>query len=396
MVAAQMNLRASYVAYYWTRFGTADYDIFKSITLAKDGGLRDITAAKLLYPMQYFYAALSVLFIVMNTGFIFSQDMACVYGGYCGKPPPEVAEAMCIQRGMNQSCNATCVASVAEGCHSNPSNEQSFLLTRALLFSNLPAERIIAILEFLALVVLLLRMIRYTLQALSASSKVFRWVCVVQLFWQTIPMISCFSLMRLLYYVTPSVIGTEAYYVITMTRERIEHEGRNFKAIWPAVRYVVFRIVFAIIGFDAFLMKLRLVGSGVVAANPSFVQILHFVLFLFQVLGVVSLTWFVRERLFLFIFGSENGDMTNEQKARMIVWNAMIAQKIHEEFGLFKFLIIMLGFDDYDFQVLVMDETGEVDGENSYKRMPSADDGLQEETPLGSWEAWLLGMATDF
>ena len=35
---------------------------------------------------------------------------------------------------------------------------------------------------------------------------------------------------------------------------------------------------------------------------------------------------------------------------------ALLAKKIYKEFSFVKFLIIMLAFDDYDFQTLVLDE----------------------------------------
>merc|ERR1712023_592873 len=100
-------------------------------------------------------------------------------------------------------------------------------------------------------------------------------------------------------------------------------------------------------------------------------------MFLFQVLNIVNLNWFVKERLFIFMFAGSDGNLDNDEAARADIWNALIAKRIHSEFGFFKFLIIMLGFDDYDFQTLVLDI------DEDAKRRPSADPFSLEYNFLG-------------
>mmetsp|Transcript_90427 Transcript_90427/g.269839 ORF Transcript_90427/g.269839 Transcript_90427/m.269839 type:complete len:469 (-) Transcript_90427:175-1581(-) len=333
------------------------YNFFHQTELAQDGGLGDISPKKLLYSMQYINAALSVLFILMNTLYVTWMDYNCVFHGHCGQNKGvSTMEASCIKGGILACPDVDCINQITIACKADPEVPPPFMLGRFLLFDEVPAERIIASLEFFGLWYLIIRTVQLWLLAHLASVDVFRWVCVVQIFWQTLPSLSCFSLMRLLYYVTPAVIGTEAYYAVTWTSERIkEDKESNFRNTWPLVRYVFTRLLCAVIGFDAFLLKFRIASNGVVQLNPGMFDVLAAVLFLFQVLGVVNLTWFVRQRLFLFIFGSENGDMTNEQKAREIVWNAMVARKTYHELDFFSFVVIMLAFDDYDFQVLVME-----------------------------------------
>eukprot|EP00416_Gambierdiscus_australes_P011151 CAMPEP_0171132956 /NCGR_PEP_ID=MMETSP0766_2-20121228/125435_1 /TAXON_ID=439317 /ORGANISM="Gambierdiscus australes, Strain CAWD 149" /LENGTH=451 /DNA_ID=CAMNT_0011596311 /DNA_START=16 /DNA_END=1371 /DNA_ORIENTATION=- len=357
-----MSMRLGHVLKLWNWVTTKEkVDIFGHITLATDGGLGDITPGKLMYSSQYIYAAMSVLFIVMNTIFVTLSDTKCVFEGVCGAGR-QSAVAACVKSRVTDCSSLPCFQEVVQSCQTSPEVPQPFMLTRMLLFETLPAERLIAIIEFFCLWFLIVRMVWLIFMTMWTRLSVYRWVCVVQIFWQTIPSLSCFSLMRLLYYVTPSVVGTEAYYAVVWTMERVDFHGKSFVALWPMVRYVLTRLFCLIVGFDAFLFKFRLASSGILHNEPTSVDVIHAVLFLFQMLGVVNLTWFVRERLFLFIFGSENGDMTNEQKARQIVWNAYVAQKIFEKLGFFKFLIVMLGFDDYDFQVLVMERKDSCSG----------------------------------
>lgn len=233
------------------------------------------------------------------------------------------------------------------------------MLSRLILADHVPGERIIAVLELTLLWFFVLRTIELLVIAVTCDDLL-RWVCVSKIFWQVIPSLSCFSLMRLLYYVTPSVISTQACLRVTWMRERLDHDkGCSLRAVLPLVLYIITRVFCLIVGFDAFLVKFRLSSHAILRVDPTAADFLSCALFLFQTLGIVNLTWFVRERLFLFVFGQEDGSMTGAQKAREIAWNALMAHKIHQKFGLVHFLIVMLGFDDYDFQMLVMEDDGD-------------------------------------
>jgi len=111
-------------------------------------------------------------------------------------------------------------------------------------------------------------------------------------------------------------------------------------------------------------VKLRLVAAHVDGQSLKYDGLLAIAVFLFQILNVVNLNWFVRERLFIFIFGGQGGNLSNEEAARADVWNALIAKRIYVHFGFWRFLIVMLGFDDYDFQMLVL----EIDEDASRRR----------------------------
>merc|ERR1712190_517870 len=112
-------------------------------------------------------------------------------------------------------------------------------------------------------------------------------------------------------------------------------------------------------------------------------SILAITIFLFQMLNVVNLNWFVRERLFIFIFGGQDGNLDNEEAARADVWNALIAKRIYAHFGFWKFLVVMLGFDDYDFQMLVL----EIDEESKLARKKVGYLKIPEPESLGKLES---------
>lgn len=349
----------------WHEFDEADRngrraDVFRPVDIAQDGGLSDVTEEKLLYKLQYVYAAVSVIFIVMNTLFVTSSDWRCALRGECTHVSSAHGGVACVQMTMGDCDTLDCVRRLADTCQGvvagAGNTEEPFMLLRMILDDKFPGERIIAVLELSLLWFLVLRTIALLVQAVMCYDELLRWVCVVKIFWQTIPSLSCYSLMRLLYYVTPSVIGTQAYYRVTWMIERMDDDGGcSVRAVLPLVMYIITRIFCLVVGFDAFLVKFRLSSHAILRVDPTAGDFISCALFLFQLLGVVNLVWFVRERLFLFVFGQEDGNMTGAQKAREIVWNALVSRKIYENFGLFKFLIVMLGFDDYDFQVLVLE-----------------------------------------
>merc|ERR1712086_773717 len=97
--------------------------------------------------------------------------------------------------------------------------------------------------------------------------------------------------------------------------------------------YIATRVAALIIGFDAFLVKLRMVARFADAKVVHTDALLAIAIFLFQMLNVVNLNWFVRERLFIFIFGGQDGNLCNDEAARADVWNALIAKRIYVHFG---------------------------------------------------------------
>merc|ERR1712187_124189 len=105
-----------------------------------------------------------------------------------------------------------------------------------------------------------------------------------------------------------------------------------------------------------FLLKQRVVSA---AASESQFSMRNFLMcgqFLVQVLGVVQLSLFVRHRLFIFIFGGEDGILQQEEIQRMNVWNALLAKRRYRDLSFPKFIVAMLSFSEEDFQKLVLNE----------------------------------------
>jgi len=163
----------------------------------------------------------------------------------------------------------------------------------------------------------------------------------------------------MLYYVTPTVVLSAVYREFFLCREHYARTSTvlgGIRAFRPLIYHVITTILCLIFGFDSFLVKYRLAAFYVMAEHVSVMTLLGAFTFLFQILGVVNLRTFAKERLFLFVFAGEDGDLQIEEKTRWEVWLCILTKRIYAEFGWFRGLAIMLGFDDYDFQKLVLDE----------------------------------------
>lgn len=313
------------------------------ICIATDGGMSDVD--ELLYIMKYFTATIVVTFVVANVYMISQADLTGLFFQQADAEK-EAAQKFLIGKWLLRTVFP----------HSNES------------FFHGDMDKIIPALEFSFLVYVICRLVGYAIVAFAAphlprwfpgTGEYWRWHMVSEIFWCQIPQLSSFSAMRLLYYVAPTVVGTEAYVVVYFVNERVKKStsiGQKLIAFYPLIKYAASVIFALVVGFDAFLVKCRLAYQYIDDDEFRWGNVLGVVVFLIQLLGVVNLNWFVRARLIIFIFGNEFGNLDTNGKARADVWSALLARRVYQEFGVFKGTIVMLGFDDYDFQMLVLDD----------------------------------------
>jgi len=183
-----------------------------------------------------------------------------------------------------------------------------------------------------------------------------RWWWVQNIFWETLPTLSSYSAMKLLNAIVPTVATARLFELIADIQERIEEKKPKLPVIGAFI-FWIFSLIFGFIaGFDTFLLKLRIVSasSTILAGAVPCIQ------FLIQILGVVQLGPFMRKRLFVFIFGGEDGVMQDEEVELMETWNALLARRIFRDLTPAKAVAVMMGFTDTDFQSLVLNENAAV------------------------------------
>lgn len=180
-------------------------------------------------------------------------------------------------------------------------------------------------------------------------SKFRRWHAFARLFFELLVTAASFSGMKILFYVAPQVLSRDLCYALFY---RDVHRKRW--VVWT----VVSRFICLLIGMDIFLVKFRMVAGNVMKDDFSIEYLLYAFIFLNQVLNAVEISWIIRERLFRFVFGGEDGIMTRREVVRMEVWNARVAQLIVQKYPLWKALSILATWCDDDFQLLILDEPG--------------------------------------
>jgi len=193
------------------------------------------------------------------------------------------------------------------------------------------------------------------------TDKAQSWHRIAHFFFDSVPELTTLSSMRLLYFVTPSVLAPGIY---TKVKRSLRHNSCFFR-VFPVLRFVMVRAVMGLIGFDAFLVKFREAAVYTTGDKPWAQSWFACLAFLNQVLGVVNVARFARWRLLLYIFGGEDGYVSRRDLARQQVWHAMLVMKLWEASREFKaplvwFLSAVLSYSDSDFQMLTLNESNRV------------------------------------
>eukprot|EP00440_Ansanella_granifera_P034417 gb/GFBE01037336.1/.p1 GENE.gb/GFBE01037336.1/~~gb/GFBE01037336.1/.p1 ORF type:complete len:394 (+),score=95.00 gb/GFBE01037336.1/:1-1182(+) len=327
---ARENLREQ----LWDEYDNhPDPDIFQNITVARDGGFSEVT--DLWSNSRWVTAAVAIGALVSNTIVIIEADIEVL---------SRAGREGYIRGFLVTKTILTQMMTWLSG-----------LLGRDEVLQWVPRGlEVICIVELALLAALLLECVRRLALVGLSTHACYKWTQVEKLFWVLLPELSSFSAMRLLHFVTISVVSTDAYAMWTETQQT----PSMFKRALMWLGFVVSRMFFLIIGLDAFILKQRENAELFHGADVSFFKFWRLLVFLTQVLGIVQLGIFVKDRLFTFIFAGEDSIMQSKEVARKEIWNAMLAREIYRKFSSVQWFVIMLSFSDEDFQKLVLNEKG--------------------------------------
>lgn len=179
-----------------------------------------------------------------------------------------------------------------------------------------------------------------------------KWTHVNEIFWEHLPMMSTYSLMSYLGYVVPTVLLTSFQEHCAMVLRDNKITARELGIL---LRFVLRHVLYAIIGFDAFLVKFRMTARFVTANEMTIWNVLGAGVFVLQLMGVMRMGTLIQRRLFTFVFAGEDCVMDDADEQRMRAYNAMLAHRAWEKSSSWRhFLVIMLNFNDFDFQRLVL------------------------------------------
>mmetsp|Transcript_88416 Transcript_88416/g.250603 ORF Transcript_88416/g.250603 Transcript_88416/m.250603 type:complete len:374 (-) Transcript_88416:195-1316(-) len=337
----------------WDKFKDDPHpDVFSHLELAEDGGFSEV---KDLYShSRWTMSSVLVLFVVYNCTSVLKLDLAFI------ADPPAAVNA--LAPGMSNTIQV----------HMQDTVLNSFYFSRSIsdgIVQGISGEttatvspvKIIGAMELMWLSYYVLTVIICAFRAKFGDGFA-KWSSIQFVFWDTLPALSSYSAMKLLNAIVPAVFLTVVFGFISKIQEAKADKRTSLllRAYIGMVGWLVFTFFSFIVGFDTFLMKLRIVS--IVANQPTLSAsvVIPCVQFLVQVVGVVQLGPFVRNRLFVFIFGGEDGVMQEEETQLMQCWLALLARKIYTDLPFVHFIGVMLSFSDEDFQSLVLNEDARV------------------------------------
>jgi hypothetical protein len=307
-------------------------DFFKAVEIAPDGGFSEVR--DLWYPTRSLTALLTLFFAVSNIIFILSVDFQILRGTLKIFDDDKFLLTQILYR-----------------------NSANFVASYLAYDSDLEADgdKCIAALEMIGALILLLNLVVQAIRACSSLGERQRWFAIEKILWGIVPELSSYSAMRLLSKVSPTLFIVEA----------TQHWALNAK-LWKEQKVEVLRswavFVFVhcfcfVLGFDAFIVKCRAASSFLNRKSLSLRIFWESLTFLVQVIGVVQVGTFVKARLFVFIFAGEDSTMQPREVALQRAWNGLLVREIWRKHSFFRFLVIMLSFNDADFQRLVLNES---------------------------------------
>jgi hypothetical protein len=230
-------------------------------------------------------------------------------------------------------------------------------------------SKLVPLLELVFMSAFLLQTLVYIVLAISApfaykdGGAFQQWSCTSYLFWTCIPRLVHCSALRMLHFVSPVVLTTDAY-IVSLQAYEVAKTGRTVShyahSIFMLAVFVFSRGFALLLGLDAFLVKFRLASGTIDSGRSDYLSNLAAITFVWQVVGIICLDWVIKDRLFIFMFGGEDGKLDIDDAARMEVWKSLVCRKIVERFGLWKGSIVMLSFNDYDLQMLVLEDDADL------------------------------------
>jgi len=317
-------------------------DVFSFLKLANDGGFSEV---KDMYtPGRWVSVAMLFIFVIYNVEAVTVLDVSFILD-------PQTALT---------NLGATDFSVAEDFYFSKPVSDFFISTVMGNDSASVQPVVLIGILELIGLSYYILNVLYCLYHIKMDENEGFKkWYYIQFVSWDILPAMSSYSAMKLLNHVVPAVAATRMFALM----ESVAEAKRDKKSVIPryfAIFTWILTMIFGfIVGFDTFLMKLRVVSVKANTQDMSFSIVIPVIQFLVQVLGVVQLGPFVRQRLFVFIFGGEDGIMQDEETELMETWNSLLARRMYKDLPYSHFIAVLFTFSDEDFQGLVLNEDKE-------------------------------------
>jgi len=226
-----------------------------------------------------------------------------------------------------------------------------------------------AIFEVLALLIYMATILYHVFTIVSdrrPGKGYYAWSSVADLFQEQLPMLATFSAMKTLRYVHPSLVLEQFLDAI----QENDWFGGVCHKVFSVLWFLAGRMCLMAFGVSAFAVKSAAVGLRITHPQRQFwdVGTIFFLLaFLNQVMGIVVLEVVLQHRLFLFIFGGQDAEFQEEERAMKRAYMARLMSAIWEDYSSrgmpFQALVMLGTIDHLDLQKLVLKENSRLKGE---------------------------------
>jgi len=218
-------------------------------------------------------------------------------------------------------------------------------------------DRMFAYFELIALAIYSLHAVYYVIKILCTDDdhSYRKWTACADLCLRLLPSMQTFSSMRMLQYISPAIFAPALKDCIEKNKTLPKEKWFRKMTAVPVI--VISHLLFFIFGFEAFLVKFRQVDKFLTDTEHQGMAVLQLAAFMNQMMGIVMLPIYTKNRLFKFIFGGVDNFLNTDEQYRQDVWKATFMQRVWVASGrkVIPFCSVALTFTDEDFQKLVLD-----------------------------------------
>lgn len=211
---------------------------------------------------------------------------------------------------------------------------------------------------------------------------------VMELVRLQIPQMSTFSALKLIGRVHPALVYNEFLHFYSHTRFGYTPLGQKSRFAFVAVLiwFVLSRLFLALTAVAAFAVKVLAVGFRFI--NPHISWTARFapvIALLNNCMGIVLFERLLQDRLFLFVFGGQDTEYQDQERALLHVYQCRIAKKIWTSCWLrgerLKAVVLLVTLDHYDLQRLLIDDLNNTASPKSGGGSPSSRIDIGSPTP---------------
>lgn len=330
------------------------------VMLDQDGGLDRIQA--LWYWQKYIWWILSFSCIVLNYAMLLSLNWS-VFKSVAYNWEPNIHEPLTMASALNSAQREALKEVEGDLFHSIP--------TTVSRHRFLAIASIIATSEMIGALVLLCFAARQILRFMTnggvtkAHKSEYRaYRALESLFREIVPLMSTFSAIKLVYAIHPALLYSQFVNSVEecgCLRTYLGQPGTvgAIQMVW----FVFTRLLLGSIAVMAFGVKLIVISAKLV--NPSYCWVrswMEVLALMNNCIGSVRLEQQLQDRLFLFIFGGNDAEFQDDERALRNVYRCRVTKQIWKEFWVekrefIKAIAFLTTLNHYDLQTLLIEDT---------------------------------------